>query len=223
MVYLNLFYMRNALQNFLIYSSFVVIAPFLAAIIRFKKLEYPLRYLAILIFFDFFTEAAGHVLFFFKMNNHFLWPVFIPIEFGLLGWIYRLELRQMIIARLIPLLIVFFTAYVLIDWICAKQGGLSPVPHFIEGVLMLYFVLCYYYKNLKAPLVMHLERTRMFWLSTGLFIYFSADSIIFIFSNYLQSFSLHFFDQVWVIHAIFNVLLYVFYTLALCLTPKNQS
>jgi len=214
-------FMHSALQNFLIYSSFAVIVPFFAGIIRFRKLEQPLRYLAILIFFDFATEAAGHVLFFLKLSNQFLWPIFIPIEFGLLAWIYRYELRGMIVNRLIPLLIILFTVYVFVDWIKAKEGGLSAIPHFIEGVLILFFVLCYYYKNLKT-VVMHLERQPMFWLSTGLFIYFSADSVIFIFSNYIQAFSEHFNNQVWLIHALFNILLYVFYTLALCLTLKKQ-
>src|ERR1700761_8969317 len=100
--------MSDGLRNFLIYSSFAVIVPFLAAIIRFKKLGYPLRYLAILIFFDFLTEATSHILFFFQLNDQFLWPIFIPIEFALLAWLYRFELRNMIVGRAIPLLIILF-------------------------------------------------------------------------------------------------------------------
>jgi len=214
--------MDSLLQNFLIYSFLAGLVPFSAAIFRYKKLQQPLKYLAILIFFDFGTEVITHIYFFLKSSNQFLWPAFIVIEFSLIMWIYRQQLLPMLIAKITPLLIPVFAIYTFTDWFYGKLAGLSAFPHFIEGVIILYTVLCYYYKTLKAPLIIHLERQPMFWLSTGLFIYFSVDSIIFIFSNYIQSFSLRFNSQIWFIHAIFNIVLYIFYTLAVCLNPKKQ-
>ncbi|MBS7564773.1 hypothetical protein KHS38_10185 [Mucilaginibacter sp. Bleaf8] len=215
--------MNGVWQTFLIYSSVVVVVPFSAAIIQYKKMEQAWRSLAILIFFDFFTEAIGHILYFLKISNHFLWPIFIPVEFALLTWIYKFELKKMTVARLMPFVTLLFTIYVFVDWLMAPKGDLSALPHFTEGVLILLLVMCYYYKNLSTLIETHLERQPMFWLSTGLFIYFSANSVIFIFSNYIQSFSLHFFNLIWFTHSIFNVLLYIFYTLTVCLIPKKLN
>jgi hypothetical protein len=214
--------MHTGLQTFLIYSSFAVIIPFAASALRISKLQQPLRYLAILIFFDFLSEVIIHTCFFLKINNNFLWPIFISIEFGLLSWIYKKELQPTLVARAITYLIPVFITYTLMNWFDNRHAGLSAIPHFIEGIIILFFVLCYYYKMLKTPVPLQLKHQPMFWLSTGLFIYFSIDSVIFIFSNYIQSFSQHFNNQVWFVHAIFNIILYIFYTLAICSTPEKQ-
>jgi len=215
--------MNSAFQTFLIYSSVVVIVPFLVAVIRFKKMDQAWRSLALLIFFDFLVEAVGHVLYFMKISNHFLWPIFILIEFTLLARIYKTEFKKMAISRFIPIVTLLFIAYVIADWLMAPNDDLSALPHFTEGVLILLLVLCYYYKNLSSFIETQLERQPMFWLSTGLFIYFSANSVIFIFSNYIQMLSLNFFNLIWFTHSIFNILLYIFYTLTVCLIPKKLN
>lgn len=215
--------MDGASQTFLIYSSFLVIVPFLIALIRFKKMEQIWRSLALLIFFDFSVEAIGHVLYFLKISNHFLWPVFIPVEFALLARIYQSEFKKMAIGRFIPIVTILFITYVIADSLMAPTDDLSAIPHFTEGVLILLLVMCYYYKNLNSLIETRLEYQPMFWLSTGLFIYFSANSVIFIFSNYIQMLSLRFFNLIWFTHAIFNMLLYIFYTLTVCLIPKKLN
>lgn len=215
--------MNSAFQTFLIYSSVVVIVPLLAAVMRFKKMDQAWRSLALLIFVDFLVEAIGHVLYFLKISNHFLWPIFILIEFTLLARIYKTEFKKMAISRFIPVVTLLFIAYVIADWLMAPRDDLSALPHFTEGVLILLLVLCYYYKNLSSFIETQLERQPMFWLSTGLFIYFSANSVIFIFSNYIQMLSLSFFNLIWFTHSIFNILLYIFYTLTVCLIPKKLN
>lgn len=215
--------MNSAFQTFLIYSSVVVIVPFLVAVIRFKKMDQAWRSLALLIFFDFLVEAIGHILYFLKISNHFLWPIFILIEFTLLARIYKSEFKKMAVSRFIPIVTLLFIAYVIADWLMAPNDDLSALPHFTEGVLILLLVLCYYYKNLSSFIETPLERQPMFWLSTGLFIYFSANSVIFIFSNYIQMLSLNFFNLIWFTHSIFNILLYIFYTLTVCLIPKKLN
>lgn len=214
--------MHNALQIFLIYSSFTVIIPFVAAVWRFSKIQPLLQYLAVLIFFDFLTEVISHVCFFLKINNNFLWPIFISIEFGLLSLVYRSALQPMFVTRIIAYVIPLFVTYALVNWLSEKRGRLSAMPHFLEGIVVLFLVLCYYYKMLRTSVPVHLRHEPIFWLSTGLFFYFSVDSVIFIFSNYIQSFSQHFNNQIWCIHAVFNIVLYVFYTLAICSTPEKQ-
>lgn len=215
--------MNGASQTFLIYSSVVVIVPFLFAVMRFKKMEHAWRSLALLIFFDFLVEAISHVLYFLQISNHFLWPIFILIEFTLLARIYKSEFKKMAIGRFIPIVTLLFITYVIADWLMAPKDDLSAIPHFIEGVLILLLVLSYYYKNLNSLIDTQLERQPMFWLSTGLFIYFSANSVIFIFSNYIQMLSLQFFNLIWFTHSIFNILLYIFYTLTVCLIPKKLN
>jgi hypothetical protein len=210
-------------KYFLICSGFTVLIPVSITIVRLNMMVWKWRFLAILIFIDFLAEVIGHILYFLKISNHFLWPVFIPVEFCLILWIYKSELDIMGIGRTVPLLTILFPVYVLVDWIFSKTGGLSAIPHFIEGILILCLVMCFYVNCMRSDMELHIERQAMFWLSTGLCIYFAANSVIFLFSNYIQSFSLHFFNQVWFIHAVFNILLYLFYSLTVCLIPGKLN
>jgi hypothetical protein len=214
--------MHDGIQFFLIYSSFVVIIPFIAAILNYNKFRQSWqRYLTALIVCDFLTELVGHICFFLKINNNFLWPIFIPVEFGLLTTIYKYALYPLPLTRLLPYLIIIFTGCVIIDWIIEHRSGLSPLPHFFEGVVIQLLALLYYYRFLRTG-KNSFRAEPLVWLSAGLIIYFASDSIIFLFSNYLQFFSKSFNHDIWFIHAVFNVILYGCYTVVLCLSRQSS-
>jgi hypothetical protein len=215
--------MHSFLKLFFVYSAIVVLIPVIAGIMRFKKLEHPIQYLAILVFADFSAEVITHIFYLLKLNNHFVWPFFISIEYGLIVWIYCFSLKPVLLAKVFIASIPIFTCFVFLNWIASGRIGLSVVPRFIESVVVLFLVLSFFYSTLKNLTTTHLERQPMFWLSTGLFIYFSGDIIIFIFSNYMLSYSEQFNTEVWFIHSILNIILYIFYTLAICTTPKKLN
>jgi hypothetical protein len=61
----------------------------------------------------------------------------------------------------------------------------------------------------------------MFWVSTGLFIYFLGYVQIALFSNYLLRYSQQLNLTIWVIHALLYMLLYSCYSLALWMRPQK--
>ena len=206
----------------LIFLAFIpVVLSAIAGLIRFKKLEPPLHILFWLIIVAVVTEVVSRVLWVQKISNLFLWPMYISAEFALIAWLYRYELKKMFLAKIIPVLAISFTAFTCITWLMGKSAIFQPLQRFIESIFVLSFVLMFFYQTIKDMAIVHLERMPMFWVSAGLFIYFTGDIFIFIFSNYILSYSKQFNMQTWAIHAVFNTVLYIFYTLALCINPKK--
>ncbi|PWV45384.1 hypothetical protein C7475_11447 [Chitinophaga sp. S165] len=210
-------------DNIIIYLVMVpeTIAVLVGAI-RFKKLQAPLQNLWILVLFGFSTDLLSRVLIYFKIRNLFLISLYIPVEFGLLASIYHHELKGSRVAQTIPFLTAGFAGYAFFQIITGKLQGFSREERFVEGFLILIFVLQYLYRVMKKLNIFNLEYAPMFWLSTGLFIYFPCDIIIFIFSEYIfSSYSRTFNLELWNIHAVLTIILYTFYTLTLWISQKK--
>jgi hypothetical protein len=214
--------MGTSAQKIVIFLAFLpVVFAAGVAVVRFKQLAAPLRYLGCLVFFSLLIEIGSRILWLYKVSNLFLLPLYTIVEFGLIAWVYWLALRQYAVARWIPRLLVSFVLCtgVLVAW--EGFGRFNDFQRLIESVLILGFVIAYFYKVFQETVIVRLEHEPLFWFSSGLFIYFSGNTFIFILSNYLLSYSVDLNYQAWIIHAMLNVVLYVFYSIALWIRPRS--
>ena len=193
------------------------------AAIKFSYVHKPHRFLCILIFFALFIETVSRVLWFFKTSNLFLWPIYITIEFSLLLWIYSLILENNFLTKTRRWLLAVFLGLILTR--AFYQSGESVLidnsGRLIESALIIYFVLAYYYKIFQELKIQTLWRDSFFWVSSGLLLFFSGNFLIFVFLNFILLYSTKLNDQIWVIHAFLNYLLYSVYTFALWISPKK--
>jgi hypothetical protein len=210
----------DALPYFLLHFAVVpVVGTVAVGLGRFRRLGPTQRILLALCLLALLMEATIRVLAYYKRSNLFLAPVDAIIEFVLLGLIYRRELRPAGISRLIPWLI---GGFVLGSALAYSPGfdkpRFSPVQHSIESLLVLAFVACYFRRELnRRHITGRLEREPVFWISTGLLLYFLSNMFIFLASNYLLTLSKEVNVQVWAAHALLYMFLNVMYALALWL------
>lgn len=217
------FIMSLSIDRIIMYA--VMIPETIAVVVgglRLSKLQPPLRYLWILVLFGFMTDLLSRILILLRLGNLFLSVIYIPVEFGLLATMYRHELSDSRTAKIIPFLTAGFAGYAFFEIITGKLQGFNREERFVEGFLILFFVIQYLYRVLKKLNIFHLEYAPMFWLSAGLIIYFPCDIIVFTFSEYIfSSYSTTFNLQLWDIHAILTMILYIFYTLTLTIPQRN--
>lgn len=92
----------------------------------------------------------------------------------------------------------------------------------IEAFLLILIALSYFAYLLRAPVIQRLERSPMIWINMGVLIYYSASFFIFIFSKDLVPE-----QELWFtyygIHAVFSVILYTFYSIALWIKPALST
>jgi len=80
----------------------------------------------------------------------------------------------------------------------------------------------YFWKLLSELQVRYLAKEPMFWVSTGLLVYFLGYLQIALFSNYLlQHYSLQFNRNVWAVHTLLSIVLHSCYCVALWMRPQK--
>jgi hypothetical protein len=213
----------DAIPYFIVWFSVVAVAATAAiGIGRYRKLGPTQRYLLVLTLLSLLMEAVTRSLWHYKLSNLFLAPVDAVIEFVLLALIYRRELQPMRISRLIPLLLLGFVLGSALSYSPQFDNPqFSPVQHFIESLLVLVFVGCYFYREVNRQVfIRRLECEPIFWVSTGLLLYFLGNMLIFLASNYVLAQSRELSLRVWAIHALLYIFLNILYAVALWLPER---
>jgi hypothetical protein len=210
-------------QLIILFTYLPVLVSAVMAAIRFKSTDKPRRLLCLLIFFAFLVESISRVFWFYKTSNLFLWPIYIITEFGLLLWMYSLVLENNFLVKARLWIWLAFLGLTISRFI--NQSGQSilidNLGRLIESALVIFFALAYYFKLFQELKVQTLWLDPFFWISGGLLLFFSGSFLIFIFINFILLYSQSLNDQVWIIHAFLNYLLYSIYTFALWLSPKK--
>lgn len=191
--------------------------------VRWRRLPRNLQYVAVLTLFELPLELLGFGLLLLKRNNLFLMPIYTVGELVILGLLYERNLRSAFFTRALPWILTGFTAYVVVDSLSgAVLHWFRPGQQVLQSLLVLGMVVLYFRKLLNELRVRSLEREPMFWVSTGLVIYFLGYLQIALFSNYLLShYSAQFNINVWSVQVLLSIVLHSCYALALWIRPPK--
>lgn len=201
----------------MLFTYLPVLAAAAMAVVRYRGAGPAVRMLCWLIFFALLIESISRVFWFFKVSNLFLWPVYITLEFALLTWMYSLVLDQQWLMRLRGWMLGVFTIVVLLRELGqhGQSVWIDNAGRSIESVVVIFLALAYFYKVFQELKVQNLLLEPFFWVSAGLLLFFSGNFLIFIFMNFILLYSKNLNDQIWVIHALMNYVLYITYAIAL--------
>jgi hypothetical protein len=204
-------------------STGVIVVAGLSGLLRFRHLPTSLRYLAALTIFELPMDMLGFVLMLARRNNLFLMPIYTIGELTLLGLLYKHTLRSAAFSRALPWIIGSFVLYVAFDSLLGPGvQWFRPAQQVVESLLVLGMVGLYFRKLLSELRINSLEREPMFWVSTGLVLYFLGYLQIALFSNYLlHHYSAQFNRHVWAVQTLLAIVLQSCYSLALWIRPQK--
>ncbi|WP_353722485.1 hypothetical protein [Dyadobacter sp. 676] len=204
-------------QLIVLFTYLPVLVAALMASLHYRSAESAVKLLCGLIFFALFIESISRIFWFFRVSNLFLWPIYITVEFGLLTWMYSLVLGQKWLNAARGWMIGGFTAIVLVRELGqhGQSVWIDNAGRSIESVIVIFLALAYFYKVFQELKVQNLLLEPFFWVSAGLLLFFSGNFLIFIFMNFILLYSKNLNDQIWVIHALMNYMLYITYAIAL--------
>ena len=217
--------MSDSLQTIILDASFLpVVVAGSVGLVRFRQLEAPVRYLAVLVFFELFIEVLSRILIARHRSNLFLTPIDTLVEFGLLTLMYRRALHPLGISRWLgPAVGVFALASLLPFLQPTYLSRFNTGQRFVESLVIMALVLCFLYKILRELVIVRLEREPLFWASAGLLLYFAGNVFIFVSSNYVLQYSQDLSMTMWDIHAILYMVLHGFYIAALWANPQRKT
>ncbi len=153
------------------------------------------------------------------INNHFVLHVYTASEFVLLALLYQLVLRT---KKAIAIVAVAFLLFKICDVIFIT--GINQVDNLavsIESVVMICLsLLCF--SRLMSSQEGNLLGVPLFWINSGILIYFSSNFFLFAYSS-------HIFDELkeyyfyWSIHNILVVVRDILFTIAMVMIGRESS
>ncbi len=204
-------------------SSFIALLPLLVAAFKFKSLNNVQQKLLYILIVILIVESISTILWYQKMNNLPVYHFYTVIEFLLIMNIYVGELSQVYSKQLFVYLSIIFTVFAVINTIFFQNlFTFNSNVTTALGVIVVLFALSYFYKLLKEVKYSSLETNPMFWINSGFLIYFSSNLMLFFINNNLFKESTEASYLVWGLHAVVNIILIIFYTIAVWVNPKKQ-
>ncbi|WP_103864391.1 hypothetical protein [Aquimarina sp. I32.4] len=204
-------------------SSFIVIIPLLLSITKFKSLntiQIRLLHLLILVFI---VESISNILWRKKINNLPVYHFFTVIQFLLIINIYREVLSYIYSKSFFIIIGIGFIIFAIINTVFLQNlYTFNSNATTVLGVLVVFFSLSYFYVLLKEAKYSPLENNPMFWINSGFLIYFSSSLILFYINNSMFKGSTEASYLVWGLHAVVNIVLMIFYTVAIAVKPDKQ-
>ncbi|KAA1247310.1 hypothetical protein [Aquimarina sp. RZ0] len=213
---------KEVFENLTLLAFILLFTPLVVSIFRLKFLNLTQKRLYLLILATIIIEIISRLLWYKKMNNLPLYHFYAVIEFLLIINIYRAVLSKLFSKTFFIVLGVGFVLFAIINTLFFQNLYTfnSNVTSTL-GVLVIFIALSYFYALLKEVKYSALERNPMFWINSGFLIYFSSNLILFYINNSLFKGVTEASHIVWGLHAIVNIVLTIFYTIALWVHPKK--
>ncbi|WP_298418600.1 hypothetical protein [uncultured Kordia sp.] len=209
--------------NLRLLSSLTIVLPLLIGMWKYYRLSKMQRKLFYLVILFSITELIANILWYQKLNNLPVYHFYTIIEFLCIIYIYKDALYKIFPKYVFTIAAVLFTLFCLIN-MCFFQSILTFNSNAttILGLLVIFLTTCYFYALLKEVKYTSLERNPMFWLNAGFLIYFSSNLLLFFISNSLSTETAEVNFLVWGLHAIVNIVLVIFFIIAIWVNPDQQ-
>jgi hypothetical protein len=201
------------------YASYSVILPLFVVFLRVRSDQTKeQQLLSILVLTSALIELSAYLLgTHFGIPNLFLLHLLTISELVLLTLIYGTVLGR----RSQWAILLLAGIPMLINSIFVEQlQGFNVINRSGQALLMITFAILFFAQTLRNMKIKRLEKSPLFWISCGVLIYYAASLFIFIFSKDLVPFKALWFVY-WGVHAIFSIILNLFYTLALWINPQQ--
>lgn len=162
--------------------------------------------------------------------NLFLYHLLLPIEGGLLIWMYTIKLSDFASAKLLKGLMIGFVIFSMANtiWLMESFDSLqkfwvnfryiaqfNSYTQLLEDFLLVALAFAYLYKRMKNIQTGQVEKDAFLWFNIGVLIYFSSKFTLDILSNFLLIYSRKVREITWSIHDFTNIILHILYSLAI--------
>ncbi|GHN02228.1 hypothetical protein WSM22_37170 [Cytophagales bacterium WSM2-2] len=210
-------------EKAVIAGQVLVVVCLLIGIYRFRRASKDQKIVLALVFLAFIVELAARILWTYKMNNLFLFHLYAVGEFTLLMFLYIAHLNGLIKPVLMRGLLVAFIVFAISNTLFFQNlKEFNSNVTFIECLLLILLALLYFYKLLRDLNHRKLQQVPMFWINMSVLTYFSGALILFHVANDLIPLPEKELGAIWGTHALFNIVHYLLYAIALNLTPQKN-
>lgn len=213
----------NFLNDHIAYFYLIICVPLLIGFTRFRRLGVEQKILVIVVLIALINELLATHLRMRGINNYWVYHLYVPLSFVFVVRIYREVLSSSFGRRFFDLLSIGFLLLAIFNSLFLQSIEVfNSNAISLSSIVYIALAIAYFYQLLRNTAFQGLGRTPMFWLNAGILISYSGMLILNVLINYVvgQDETAELMIGVWGLNILFNVILNVFYSIALWLNPR---
>ena len=147
-------------------------------------------------------------------RNTWLYNIYNLSTLFILGLFFKRILKNNVSKKLVTFIVVFITCSTILYFSLSGNFFIASIPYdFLMQTLAIFvFVMLYYFELLNSDKILFFYKSPIFYLSTGVLLWFLCVSPLFIFDGYLYEINKDFLEFQTLYLLIANILLYSCYT-----------
>lgn len=198
------------------YANIILLLPLLLSIVGFKAYPLKLKIIAGYLLLALVTQALSFAFWKQRINNYPILHVYTIIEYLLLLWFYSTLLTDFIPRAAFLALAVAFPAFAVIDSVYIEHiYTFNTYGRSLEALIFIFLSISWFVKIVAED-----EKTRQLgrainYINGGFLIYFAGSIAMFSYSSYVEQMTVAHRINVWTIHTILAVQLYILIAIGL--------
>ena len=177
------------LETYTLLTYLSELLPLIISLYFFRKIK--INYLKVFfiycILLGLFSSASIYVLKFQNSKSIYLFLVtlYVAFEYAILVFFFSLLFQNKSFKKIILFSIIPFWAYCIFNFFVSAHNTFNNYPALVEFSVFIIILLYYFYEKMNIVSNIPLFRSVSFWLTVGLFIYFTGNLffLLFLFST----------------------------------------
>lgn len=207
---------------FIVYASLLGIGIFISVVRYGNTMPSYIAILLLTFVLTFIVEIfARYVV---TRPNHWLYNLYLPIEYLLFSALYYVTFPLKYIRRIIIFCSSFLIVFVIINITCLQKiNEFNTYTLLISGSLILTWVFLYFKLLLQKKEYINLLREPMFWISTGLLFFYAGNVFVAGTLNYFIKADLTIAKLMLQMIKLLNILMFSLFIVAILCQPRRKS
>lgn len=205
------------------YGPWIITAPFLLSVVRYNRLGRALKIITWYLMLSVVTQAVSLLLWEKSINNLPLLHVFTVLEFFLLFSYYSFQSKLFLNRFWFYLVLVLFLSFALLDaFVLENLHSFNIYTRSLEAFIFIGCSVHWFIRSLTIESnPVPPGQSGLKYMNAGFFIYFSGSLILFAFSNYINHLGHPLQMNIWTLHTLLLIVLYLFIFTGFCTTSRK--
>lgn len=185
-----------------------------------------LRIFSVFIFLSVLIQLPSVVLYLYSMNNMPLLHAYTAFGGVILILFYKQVLGAFLSGKILNWAAIFFFIFALLDTLFFESVfTFNTNGLIVEAVIVIILALSTFslFLQEKSHFGNEAAGKSINWINSGFFIYFCSNLLLYYFDGYLERISIDFvvFRNVWLLHSLFSITMYICFFIGLWKSPKH--
>lgn len=198
------------------YSNLVILVPLLIAAVNLKRYALDLKIIFYYLVLATITQALSFAFWKQSVNNFPILHVYTVVEYLLLLWFYSVILKEFLHNKVFIALSIAFPVFSILNSIFIENiFAFNTYGRSLEALIFIFLSISWFVKIVAEDEETRLLGKAINYINGGLLVYFAGSIAMFSYSSYVEQMSEVHRVNVWTIHTVLAVLLYILIAIGL--------